>query len=42
MTPAQHKSDRPIAALLVPDILALLEETPADLAAETEAGGPRG
>lgn len=36
MTPAQHKSDRPIAALLVPDILALLEETPGDLAAETE------
>jgi magnesium transporter len=36
MTPAQHKSDRPIAALLVPDILALLEETPGDLSAETE------
>jgi magnesium transporter len=36
MTPAQHKTDRPIAALLVPDILALLEETPGDLAAETE------
>jgi magnesium transporter len=36
MTPAQHKSDRPIAALLVPDILALLEEAPGDLAAETE------
>ncbi|HEX6316191.1 MAG TPA: magnesium transporter [Gemmatimonadaceae bacterium] len=40
MTPAQHKSDRPIAALLVPDILALLEETPADLAAETEEMHP--
>jgi len=36
MTPAQHKHDRPIAALLVPDILALLEEAPGDLAAETE------
>src|SRR5688572_9047235 len=36
MTPAQHKSDRPIAALLVPDILALLDEAPGDLAAETE------
>lgn len=36
MTPAQHKSDRPIAALLVPDILALLQEAPGDLAAETE------
>jgi magnesium transporter len=36
MTPAQHKSDRPIAALLVPDILALLVEAPGDLAAETE------
>jgi len=36
MTPAQHKTDRPIAALLVPDILALLDESPGDLAAETE------
>ncbi len=36
MTPAQHKSDRPIAALLVPDILALLEDAPGDVAAETE------
>lgn len=36
MTPAQHKKDRPIADLLVPDILALLEEAPGDLAAETE------
>lgn len=36
MTPAQHRSDRPIAALLVPDILALLDETPGDVAAETE------
>jgi magnesium transporter len=36
MTPAQHKSDRPVAALLVPDILALLEDAPGDVAAETE------
>ena len=36
MTPAQHKSDRPIAALLVPDIVALLEDAPDDVAAETE------
>ena len=36
MTPAQHKTDRPIAALLVPDILDLLEEAPGSLAAETE------
>jgi magnesium transporter len=40
MTPAQHKPDRPIAALLVPDILALLEEAPGDLAAETEEMHP--
>jgi magnesium transporter len=40
MTPAKHKTDRPIAALLVPDILALLEETPGDLAAETEEMHP--
>jgi magnesium transporter len=40
MTPAQHKTDRPIAALLVPDILALLEEAPGDIAAETEEMHP--
>ena len=41
MTPAKHKTtDRPIAALLVPDILALLEEAPGDLAAETEEMHP--
>ena len=40
MTPAQHKTDRPIAALLVPDILALLDESPGDLAAETEEMHP--
>jgi magnesium transporter len=32
----RNPEDRPIAALLAPDILALLEESPADLAAETE------
>ena len=36
MTPAQRKEERPIAALIAPDILALLEESPADVAAETE------
>ena len=40
MTPAKHKTDRPIAALLVPDILVLLEEAPGDLAAETEEMHP--
>src|SRR3954470_21491793 len=39
MTPSQRNSppeDRPVAALLAPDIVALLEEAPADLAMETE------
>ena len=36
MTPSQRKEERPIAALIAPDILALLEESPADVAAETE------
>lgn len=36
MSPAPHLPDRPIAALLVPDILALLSESPGDVAAETE------
>jgi magnesium transporter len=36
MTPPQRKEERPIAALIAPDILALLEESPADVAAETE------
>jgi magnesium transporter len=36
MTPAQRKEERPVAALIAPDILALLEESPADVAAETE------
>ena len=33
--------DRPIAALLVPDILVMLRESPADIAAETEELHPR-
>lgn len=33
---AYPKEERPIAALLVPDILALLDEAPGDVAAETE------
>ena len=36
MTPSQRKEERPIAALIAPDILALLEESPNDVAAETE------
>lgn len=36
MTPQQGNEDRPIAALLAPDILLMLEESPADIAAETE------
>lgn len=37
MTPSQRNpEDRPIATLLAPDIIAMLEESPADLAAETE------
>lgn len=38
---AQHNPDRPIAALLVPDILVMLDESPADIAAETEELHPR-
>lgn len=37
----QHSPDRPIAALLVPDILVMLDESPADIAAETEELHPR-
>ena len=33
---ASPKEERPIAALLAPDILALLDESPGDVAAETE------
>ena len=37
MTPSQRNPEElPVAALLAPDILALLEESPADVAAETE------
>ena len=35
MTP-DHKEERPLAALLAPDILALLDEAPGQVAAETE------
>lgn len=37
----QHGHDKPLAALLAPDILALLEESPADIAAETEELHPK-
>ena len=36
----RNPEDRPVAALLAPDILALLEESPADVAAETEEMHP--
>jgi magnesium transporter len=36
MTPPHPDEDRPLAALLAPDLLALLDESPADVAAETE------
>lgn len=41
MAPPQRKEERPLAALLAPDILALLEESPNDVAAETEEMHPR-
>ena len=42
MTPSQRTPDerRPIGALLAPDILALLEESPSQIAAETEEMHP--
>src|SRR3954469_25339572 len=41
MTPPQRNPEElPVAALLAPDILALLEESPADVAAETEEMHP--
>jgi magnesium transporter len=40
MTPEQGNEDRPIAALLAPDILLMLEESPADIGAETEVMHP--
>lgn len=36
MTPLKHNIDRPVASLLAPDILALLDESPQDVAIETE------
>ena len=36
MTPPDRTDERPLAALLAPDIVELLEESPADVAAETE------
>lgn len=36
MTPPHRKEERPVAALLAPDILALLDESPSDVATETE------
>jgi magnesium transporter len=36
MTPPKRKEERPIATLIAPDIMALLEESPGDVAAETE------
>ena len=40
MAPPRRDDDLPIAALLAPDILALLDEAPADVAAETEEMHP--
>jgi magnesium transporter len=40
MMSPQHNPDRPVAALLAPDILALLDESPQDVARETEEMHP--
>ncbi|MFL5559870.1 MAG: magnesium transporter [Gemmatimonadaceae bacterium] len=40
MTPPERKEERPVAALLAPDIVVMLEESPADVAAETEEMHP--
>ena len=40
MTPPQHDEERPLAALLVPDILDLLDEAPESVPAETEEMHP--
>jgi magnesium transporter len=40
MTPPERKEERPVAALLAPDIVDMLEESPADVAAETEEMHP--
>jgi magnesium transporter len=36
MTPPDRREERPLAALLAPDILAMLDESPSDVATETE------
>ncbi|HEX6632136.1 MAG TPA: magnesium transporter [Gemmatimonadaceae bacterium] len=41
MTPPPRDEDRPLAALLAPDLLVLLDESPASVAAETEEMHPR-
>ncbi|HEX5579958.1 MAG TPA: magnesium transporter, partial [Gemmatimonadaceae bacterium] len=41
MTPPQRDEERPLAALLVPDLLVLLEEEPASVGVETEEMHPR-
>ena len=41
MTPSQRNQDSELAALLAPDILAMLEESPGDVAAETEELHPK-
>lgn len=40
MTPSSRSPDRPVAALIAPDILALLDESPQDVAVETEEMHP--
>jgi magnesium transporter len=40
MAPSRNPEDRPVAALLAPDIVALLEESPTTLAVETEEMHP--
>ena len=40
MIPPQRKEERPVAALLAPDILVMLAESPANVAAETEEMHP--
>ncbi|MEP7347582.1 MAG: magnesium transporter, partial [Gemmatimonadaceae bacterium] len=40
MTPSARNPERPVAALIAPDILALLEESPQDVARETEEMHP--
>ncbi|HVE78596.1 MAG TPA: magnesium transporter [Gemmatimonadaceae bacterium] len=40
MAPRERAEDRPVAALLAPDILAMLDEAPGDVAAETEEMHP--